>query len=149
MLAETSTAFVDPLEQPTKAPTTATASKTRQDLNVFIFLLITTDLFPVSLERPSESQGPRVRLRPLRSNARRHEVSRLHRLIRRLISRSLRCKSQMTWQFLFAATGASQNIFILHHRAGTAVEVELPGSSCFTRSEEHTSELQSLRHLVC
>ena len=65
--------------------------------------LIATDLFPAWLGHPSESQGPRVQLHPLRSSVRRYAVSRLHRLARQLISRSRQCKSRMTWQFLFHA----------------------------------------------
>src|SRR5258705_5533635 len=42
-------------------------------------------------------------------------------------------------------------IFRVMHRSGNMYQLDLLHSTCMhiVRSEEHTSELQSLRHLVC
>src|SRR5258705_6680887 len=46
------------------------------------------------------------------------------------------------------APGFPYQIAAWHHGNGVAIASVMPGSN-LVRSEEHTSELQSLRHLVC
>src|SRR5262245_64554663 len=68
--------------------------------------------------------------------------------------RSIRIKSQNDWRDFPEETGTDQKNVFDPYRERIAVEGKIAGHILFHverefRSEEHTSELQSLRHLVC